>query len=115
MLDRVDLVGHVAARGIHGDLIAFHFTDQCASDGRVHRNQISLGVCLIFSNDAVRHGAIVIDIDQCHRYAEDDLTCSRDGGDVDDLSVGQLVLELLNTPLSKALLLSCSVVLSVLF
>ena len=115
MLDRVDLVGHVASRGVHGDFIAFHFPDQCAGDGRVHRNQVGFGVCLIFSNDAVRHGAIVIDIDQCHRYAEDDLACSRDGGDVDDLSVGKLVLELLNTPLSKALLLSSGVVFGVLF
>ena len=115
MLDGVNLVSHVAARGIHGDLIAFHFPDQCTGDGGVHRNQVGFGIGFIFANDPVGDGAIVIDIDQRYRHAKDDLASSGDGRDVNDLSVGQLVLELLNPPFGKALLLSRGVVFGILF
>ena len=64
MLDSVDLIHDIATGRIHCDLIPFHFTDQCTSDGGVHRNQIGLRVSLILADNAVRHRSVIFDVNQ---------------------------------------------------
>ena len=114
VLDGLYLVNDVATGCVDGHLVALCLANERSSDRRIDRDQVRLGVCLIFTHDPVGYCPVILNIDQRDGGTEDDFAGNRNRGHIDNLRVRQLVLEFFYAPLGEALLLSRSMVFSIL-
>src|SRR5688572_557017 len=115
VLDGRDLVGALAARRRHLDLVPFLLTDQRSRDRRADREQTVLDVGLVLADDLILGLATVGGVDEMNRGAEDDLATGVHGRDVDDLRIRELRFDVADPRFHEALLLLGRVVLGVFF
>src|SRR6185436_5711117 len=93
VLDGGDLVGTLAARGRHFDLVSFLLADQRTRDRRADREHPVLDVGLVLADDLILRLRAVCGIDEMHRRAENDFAAGVHRRDVDDLRVRKLRLD----------------------
>ena len=111
----LNFIVDIPARRLYHHLVAFTLPHQSPRNRRAHRNQVGLNIRFVLTNNAIGDGLIVFYIDQIDRRPKNDFTGVGNCADINDLSVRQLVFNILNTALSKALLLSSRMVLSIFF
>src|SRR5690625_1198639 len=115
MLYPIDFVFHFTARGLHHHHIALLFPNECAGNGRIDGDFMGFHVRLVIPDYQIPHFLIGFQIDYGHGSAEVHFTRVLNGSDIDHMGIAQLAFDLLNAAFTKALLLSCRVVLGVFF
>ena len=110
MLNLVDFVLAGAPGRVDLHHITLFTTDQATGDGRVDAQLAQLDVGFIVTDDLVHLLFIGIHIDDGHGGTEDHLAGVLDFGDINDLRIGQLAFNIVDTPFAEALLLTGSMV-----
>ena len=114
MVYLVNFVLDITAGGLDDDHIALFFTYQSTCNRRAHRNHIALHIGLIFTHDAVSHSLVCAQVDEVNGGAKDHPARLGNSGDINDLDVAQLPLNLQDTTLGKALLITRRMILGIL-
>ena len=115
MVNFNDFVNNSASGSIHRHFITFHFANQTASNGGIHRQLVFLNVGFVIAHDLEGFFFFFIHIVQFERYTENHFTTVVDLGDVDDLGITQLAFNFHDTAFGKTLLFAGRMVFGVFF